>query len=201
MINNNFFLSLIFFICTISCRHKEKDLVKDRQLLKDTGISDSGYWKFKSRYFGIGAFVDNYKGAITNEYFLSNPSSLSISRDKIFDEESYAYWYQDVLNPSIPDGSTLTFRAKIKAEIIEGQAYMFLHSLYDNDTKENGFYATSGMIKIENSADFKEVVFSVENYKETFKPTEKLVVGLGFDTKTAGKVYFDDIYLEITPKK
>ena len=123
-----------------------------------------------------------------------------ISRDTILDNASFAYWYQEILNPLLPEGSTLTLRTKIRTENIEGSVYMFIHSLYENDKYENGFYTTFPSSKINGTSDFKEVTLILENYKDQFQPTEKLLIGLGFENNTSGKVYFDDIHLEIQSK-
>jgi hypothetical protein len=194
------FLVLILLFTVISCRPDNTVPLKIRELLKDNNITGTGDWKYLSQRSGYNIFRDNFIGKISQEKFVSGPSSLMISRDSILDYESHASWYQNILNPTIPDGSTLRLRAKIRTENIEGEVIMTLHSLFGDDKYENGYYSTYKEVAIDKNSDFKEVVLLLENYQNTYAPTEKLIVGLGLDNNTKGRVYFDDIHLEVIMK-
>ncbi|WP_028524455.1 hypothetical protein [Runella limosa] len=107
-------------------------------------------------------------------------------------------WYQDIINPSIPKGSSLVLRAKIRTEKIEGGTVaMYIYGLFDNKKKENFFVSTEGSQKIEGTSNFKEYSLRLDNYVDRYSPTEVLQVGLIISGSTTGDVYFDDISLLI----
>ena len=196
-----YFFTLLLLIFMTGCKSDNVNQKVNIELLKDGSISiGSVYWKYESHKYGQfeNTTTKDFTGSISTERFSTNPSSLKISRQRITETDRSASWYQEVTNPSIPKGSNLVLRAKIRTEKIEGGTVaMYIYGLFDNKKKENFFRTTEGIQKIEGTSDFKEYTLRFDNYVDKFSPTEILVVGLIISGSTTGDVYFDDISLLI----
>lgn len=197
-----YFYTLSLLIYMSGCKSDNLNQKVNLELLQDGSISiGSVYWKYESHKYGqIGNPTESkdFIGSISTERFFTNPSSLKISRQRITETDRSAYWYQDIINPSIPKGSSLVLRAKIRTEKIEGGTVaMYILGLFDNKKKENFFISTEGSQKIEGTSDFKEYILRFDNYVDKYSPTEILQVGLIISGSTTGDVYFDDVSLLI----
>lgn len=197
-----YYYVILLLLFLFSCKSDNFDKNSKTELLKDGSISlGSKHWQYASHKwgeYGKPSELKDFIGNISHEHFSSSPTSLMISRLQVIEKDRNAYWYQNIANPSVPKGSNLVLRVKIKTENVEGDGVsIYMHGMFDNDKAENYFLSTEGRQRIDGTSDFITYELGFDNYLDQHKPTENLQIGLHVSGVTKGVVYFDDVSLRV----
>jgi len=132
---------------------------------------------------------NNYQNGRTTDFSASDSNSIFISTTSIDNVSEYAVFRQRIMNPSVPIGSFVRFKFKVKTEQLSGRGFV----AYLWVINRQGYFPLEASRNVSGTTDWAEYI---SEEIQVLDNLDELRLHVGINSNTTGKVFFDDVVIE-----
>lgn len=171
------------------------------QLLRNGSMEDTSqvagskapqHWQLLAQNFTP---PNNFRGEITDSVAFAGRRSVFVEARTIDEPSEYWAWVQTLPDFPIRSGSNLRFRYRMRSENLRGNGFRaFLFCIHSANPNQSFLLEDVRQTQVSGTADWREFGFDYRGFDPNIREVQ---VWLAIAPNTTGRVYFDDVRLDV----